>query len=463
MVKLLFNPKDNNSSLNSKSTKKKVLNLNPFVSDSIDVNLVETKIELIGLENCHYTLKQWYFSEGKAGEGKANKKPLLIIGPTGCGKTSLIELFCKENDINLYSIKVLDSSKTKKDLLKEIYTFSDYSNSFFTKSISKKLILIDEYQNGQNDLLCITDIAELATKNIPPIVVISADSKGSKLSELKKVCEVYYIGDIHLGIIKSWTNSKFNDLDEETVFKFIKKCKNDIRLLSNNLLFLQNNKNIKCDEFIDSFYKDNDINIYDFTQLLFDNMELVDINDMFKTHETDGFLISNLVHENYLDYNENINNIADAAESISLGDLIYADTYESSKTFLQHSHCLNSMVIPSYFSRSDFKKNKCQFRTSCINNRYNIFLNNKKIFDKINLKITDVFIIKKFLNHGLVKTKIFNSNQEDYLRNIINTIGVDKLELIYKHFSEFNESLKEVKTKNFTLKFKEKIKAILNE
>jgi hypothetical protein len=36
---------------------------------------------------------------------------------------------------------------------------------------------------------------------------------------------------------------------------------------------------------------------------------------------------------------------------------------------------------------------------------------------------------------------------------------LDRLELIYKHFNEFKEITgKEVKTKNFTLKFKEKLK-----
>jgi hypothetical protein len=34
--------------------------------------------------------------------------------------------------------------------------------------------------------------------------------------------------------------------------------------------------------------------------------------------------------------------------------------------------------------------------------------------------------------------------------------------MIYKHFSEFKDSLKEPKTKNFTIKFKEKINILIN-
>ena len=74
------------------------------------------------------------------------------------------------------------------------------------------------------------------------------------------------------------------------------------------------------------------------------------------------------------------------------------------------------------------------------------------------MSIFDIFDIKKFLNQDLIKSKILTSLQEEFIRNIIGSVkSVEKLELIYKHFSEFN-SLKEVKTKNFTLKFKEKFK-----
>jgi rfaE bifunctional protein kinase chain/domain len=39
--------------------------------------------------------------------------------------------------------------------------------------------------------------------NIPPILVVSADSKGSKLGDLKKVSEVYYINQINKQVIKN--------------------------------------------------------------------------------------------------------------------------------------------------------------------------------------------------------------------------------------------------------------------
>jgi len=497
MVKLVFNPSDKNETIvESKTSKKREVNLNPFKnSESIDSETVKEKSEyepcsvkdLVGLESCAYILNNWYLASLK----NEMKKLLLIIGPVGCGKSSLIELYCKENSIQLYTVKTTDTIKTKKDLLKDIISFTQYTN-FFVKNKGNKLILIDEYQNGQSDLLTITDIINLnnlrsnETKEenkkelvsflngvcdynvsitMPPILIISADSKGSKLSDIKKTNEVFYINEIPFSTIKAWIKPLFiKSFTEQILTETIKKCKSDKRLILYTLQFLKNGKNENITSFIDSFYKDIDVNIFDFTALLFDNIEPIELSEIFKIYDTDGFLLSNLVFENYLDYNQDIHAVAKSAEAISLGETIFSDTYESTKAFIPDAHCINALCIPSYHSRDD-RPNK-NLRTSCLNNRFNIFLNNKKIINKINenktvpVDIFDIYTLKNFLNQNLVKTKNLSNLQEFFLKNIMGSLTLEKMELLYKHFSDF--SGKELKSKNFTLKFKDKLKKINN-
>ena len=68
-----------------------------------------------------------------------------------------------------------------------------------------------------------------------------------------------------------------------------------------------------------------------------------------------------------------------------------------------------------------------------------------------------ILTIKKFLTHELVKTKTLSPGQLGFIKNVLSALGgnIEKLELIYKHFSDFKEIVS--KPKNFTIKFKEKI------
>lgn len=485
MVKLAFKPTD--KPVDCLVSKKPDVNFNPFSSDQcsfVQNNVTQNQCiavkDLVGLENSAYILKNWYTQRNTL-------QNLMIVGPTGCGKTTLVQSFCEENGIQLYNARVTETIKTKKDLLKEIFSFAEYSaSSFFIKRVSSdpKLILIDEYQNSQSDILSISDIynlyilrnQKLKEQNkkeiktflgglecpfiMPPIVIISADSKGSKLSELKKTHEICYINEIPAFTLKKWVKG-LSVLEEHIIDEIIGKCKSDKRMLLNCLDFLKT-KSVSDTTDFTSFHKDIDLTINEFLQLLFEYE--TDIDTIFKIHETDGFMISNLVHENYLDYTDDIDKVAQAAEAISIGETLFSDTYESNKTFIPDVHCLHAMYIPSQLLRNP-RPNK-NIRKSCINNRYNIYLNNLKILKKINessdrfnLDIFDVYIFKTFLNNSLIKTKVLTPHQEDFLKNILSGMeSIERMELLYKHFSEFKE--KELKTKIFTIKFKEKIKGI---
>jgi GTPase SAR1 family protein len=383
-------------------------------------------IELVGLDDCRRAVKEWYYS---------TEQLLLLVGPTGCGKSSLVKLFCKEENIILYDYI------PKKDIVKDITLFTEYtSGNFFNKQNFKKLVLFDEYASFN-----LTDIKNLLLIQNIKILIISADSRGSKLSDFK-IYNIYYIDEIPRETIRKFLKDKKLVVSDY----LINTCKSDIRLLLNNI-----NSGLT--------YKNSDTNIPEFINNLF--LKKLTLNEIYKTYEIDGFHISNLVHENYLDYSNSIESIANSAESISYGETVFSDTYESTRTFIPHTHCTNALVLPSYYSDL---YNIQSIRSSIINNRFNIYLNNKKIIDKINLNltkrlsITDILYIKKFLNQQLIKNKNITESQLSYLKSIMELFPdskIERLELIYKHFSDFRDpGIKEPKTKNFTLKFKEKLK-----
>ena len=279
---------------------------------------------------------------------------------------------------------------------------------------------------------------------------------------------IHYINNITN--IKNWIKNiiileKINIKDPE-IELILSRCKSDKRFILNALNFIKNengnnkdnNKdNNNIESFLLEYYKDSEIDLFKFINKLFDNIEPLSISEIYNVYDTDGYSIANLVHENYIDFNDSIDSISQSAEHISHGEIIMNKLYSSSHFFSPDTHCLESIVFPGYYSRSDFKKNKEPLRTPYINNRLNILINNKKIIDKLGIDIFTFFVIKSFLNYDLIKSKELSPNQEEYLLKILSLLKYDisLLEIIYKYFNNYFG--KKDKNNVFTKKFKEKL------
>jgi hypothetical protein len=136
------------------------------------------------------------------------------------------------------------------------------------------------------------------------------------------------------------------------------------------------------------------------------------------------------IKDDYIDYSDDISELADAAESISLGETIYSDMYDSTKIFIPEVHCASSLYIPSYFARSEIKNNKgkkAQHIIQCAQEAEKVLLlSATPIFDKpselgltMNLLKPEVkFPVGSKFNQTFIKTKK-TSNKISYdLKNV---------------------------------------------
>jgi replication factor C large subunit len=175
----------------------------------------KTTKEIIGQEESVIKLKQ----------SLNLKKPFLISGPTGSGKTSVATALAKELNLELFEVNTSDVRN--KEGIETILGSSMQQQSLFARG---KLILVDDIDalSGTKDRGGLSAIEELITKPKHLTILTCIDPWEDKFSKLRKKC-------IHLEFqtIKrdSITNHLKKICDQETI-QFTDKDLQDIAKLS---------------------------------------------------------------------------------------------------------------------------------------------------------------------------------------------------------------------------------------
>ena len=469
---------DNEDNDNNNNKVSKISDLNDL--NDILVNKYHPKDEndLIGLADKLYSINKWY-------QDYLTKKTnnfLILIGSTGVGKTSLVNIFIKK-----YSLEALYlnsyGKKNKKDIVEDIKKFINSNNyiNFNSQSQyqkSNKIIILDEFQGMGNDNLSVTDIIELKNSNnknnsklkkgliykafkdikLPPLLIISFDSKGSKISDIKKTNEIIWINNIYPSILLPWIKKicKIENIkiSEKVLNELIVLCKDDKRLLLNLINYIRfgdkkiNIKNLS--EIVLSCKKDKDINVYEYTTKLFDNLSPLSCDEILTAYQTDGFIMENLVFENYIDFNNDLDSICKSAESLAISDSI---------SNLEHSSLSGvfSLYGPSVYSRSDIKYIKGPLRSSVLSNKHYLLMCNEKIINNTLLNHTkinfeDMHRIKESLEQ-IIGTKILSKEQKLFLQSLYDSgLTLNTLEDIHKGFNNSSTRIR-----NLGIKSKQKL------
>ena len=129
-------------------------------------------------------------------DGKLDKIQ-LCIGPTGIGKTDLIDLILKELNFNI--IKINDIDNYKEEINNYLNTKS--IDSFFVKK--KKILVIDDldiYLN--NDKQISNYLINLHIRE--PIICILNKQYDRKAIDLKKKCNIFYLNKPNFNNINSF-------------------------------------------------------------------------------------------------------------------------------------------------------------------------------------------------------------------------------------------------------------------
>jgi len=185
------------------------------------------------------------------------KKPLLVYGPPGVGKSALVEAIVKEFDFDLVEITDKNISNAR---------VTAQTASIFGK---RKLILIDNV----NQIKDIRGITELLKETKNPTVLVTSDFSSRRLGTIKRICEKAQMRRLTSKSIKKLLQNicyKEGISPEEGVLeKIAENAKGDVRSAINDLETLaKGKKNISVEDLGILERRDRSIDIYNALNLI---------------------------------------------------------------------------------------------------------------------------------------------------------------------------------------------------
>jgi len=399
-------------------------------------------------------LEDWY---------KNSKKPALLYGGVGLGKSILVRLFAKQNALTLYELTPSDD-RDKESLTTTLQAVSQTRSIF----ANKNLLFFDDVDvffsddRGGFDLLVKT-----AKESINPVIFVATNIySDKKMAILREMCELIEIKSLHSATLSAYFTKVCNDqripFDKFALESLIKQNSGDIRSIFLDIDFLSpfgiNESSIKL---LSGRERKEDVFktvIGLFKSKTFDEAKIISDNT-----EIDYDLLFAWIVENYHLFYKN-ENLKEAYHFASLADLNKSRIYSRQNwTFFRYFISLGiiaSTVVP--------KKDNFSFRISFPQSikmrakEQSDFSKNKKvanILSKIlrgsNSKIAgELFLYKFFLkNGGFTDFLMHNLNDED-----LETIqDFFKIKIIKNKIKESKDVEEEFENKN-KLKIKEEIK-----
>jgi replication factor C large subunit len=186
--------------------------------------------EMIGNEDARLTVMKW-LSRWIDGS-----RPLLLVGPSGVGKTTLVNVLAREFNYDLIEMNASDT-RNKEDL--ETLIMPMFNNTSVTGRTM--LLFLDEVDgiSGREDAGGIESLVKMMKEPTIPVIMAANTQDNTKVKQLAKVCKVIKFNPVpprELAMFLDYVLKTHNkNLDAEEKILIVNRSHGDIRSLLNSV------------------------------------------------------------------------------------------------------------------------------------------------------------------------------------------------------------------------------------
>lgn len=264
--------------------------------------------EVIGHEKEIDEIKKWLEN------WKDNKKPLLLVGGPGTGKTSIA--YALSNDYNLELHEINASDERNKDLINNVIRGFSEQKSFFKKG---KILLIDEIDGSSSGM---SEIAKFLDNAKIPVILTANDLYASGMDKIRDKCSIIKLNKINArkiyGFLKEICNKDGIRYEESALKSLASRSNGDLRVALNDL---QSLPEITQETLKYLGYRDIEKNIFDSLLIIFKTEKIENAILSVENLDVDDSMLLEWIRENIVKEYEKKSEIAKAFAFISLADL----------------------------------------------------------------------------------------------------------------------------------------------